>query len=64
MKGSKGSISHYTKAIIDWLGCSEKRIFYVTAAKDWNIILGSRALRHTEAVINMGSTSVTIQPPE
>jgi len=27
MKGSKGSISHYTKVNCDWLGWSEERIF-------------------------------------
>jgi len=63
MKGSKGSISHYTKVNCDWLGWSEERIFYVAARKDWDVILGSPALRHAKAVINMGTISVTIQPP-
>jgi len=63
MKGSKGSISHYTKVNCDWLGWSEERIFYVAARKDWDVILGSPALRHAKAVINMGTMSVTIQPP-
>jgi len=63
MKGSKGSISHYTKVNCDWLGWSEERIFYVAALKDWDVILGSHALRQAKAVINMGTMSVTIQPP-
>jgi len=63
MKGSKGSISHYTKVNCDWLGWSEERIFSVAALKDWDVILGSPALRHAKAVINMGTMSVTIQPP-
>jgi len=63
MKGSKGSISHYTKVNCDWLGWSEERIFYVATLKDWDVILGSPALRHARAVINMGTISVTIQPP-
>jgi len=63
MKGSKGSISYYTKVNCDWLGWSEERIFYVAAHKDWDVILGSPALRHAKAVINMGTMSVTIQPP-
>jgi len=63
MKGSKGSISHYTKVNCDWLGWSEERIFYVAAHKDWDVILGSPVLRHAKAVINMGTMSVTIQPP-
>lgn len=45
IKGYKGSISHYAKAIIDWLRWSKGRIFYVGARKDWDIILGSPALR-------------------
>jgi len=63
MKGSKGSISHYTKVNCDWLGWSEECIFYVAALKDWDVILGSPALRHAKAVINMGTMSVSIQPP-
>jgi len=63
MKGSKGSISDYTKVNCDWLGWSKEQIFYVAAVKDWNVILGSPALRHAKAVINMGTISVTIQPP-
>jgi len=35
----------------------------MAALKDWDVILGSPALRHTKAVINMGTMSVTIQPP-
>ena len=60
MKGSNSSISHYDKAIIDWLGWSEERIFYVAGLEDWDIIIESPALRQTEAVINMGTNSVTI----
>jgi len=63
MKGSKGSISYYTKVNCDWLGWSEERIFYVGVLKDWDVILGSPALRHAKAVINMGTMSGTIQPP-
>jgi len=63
MKGSKGSISHYTKVNCDWLGWSEERIFYVAALKDWDVILRSSALRHAKAVIKIGTMSVTIQPP-
>jgi len=63
MKGSKGSISHYTKVNCDWLGWSKERIFYGAALKDWDVILGSPLLRHAKAVINMGTMSVTIQPP-
>jgi len=63
MKGSKGSISHYTKVNCDRLRWSEERIFHVAARKDWDGILGSPALRHAKAVISMGTMSVTIQPP-
>jgi len=63
MKGSLGSISQYTKVNCDWLGWSEERIFYVATLNDWDGILGSPALRHAKAVINMGTMSVTIQPP-
>jgi len=63
MKGSKGSISHYTKVNCDWLGWSEERIFCVAALKDWDVILGSPALGYAKAVINMGTMSVTIQLP-
>ena len=62
VKGSKSSISDYTKATIDWLVWSEERIFYVAALKHWHIILGSPASRNTKAVINMGTNSITIQP--
>jgi len=63
MKGSKGSISHCTKVNCDWVGWSEEQIFYVAALKDWDVILGSSALKCAKAVINMGTMSVTIQPP-
>ena len=63
LKAWKGSISHYTKAIIDWLGRSEQGIFYVAAHKDWDIILVSITLKQTKAVINMGTYHVTNQPP-
>jgi len=62
MRGSKRSISHYTKVNCDWLGWTEERILYVTALKDWDVILGSPALRYAKAVINMETMSVTIQP--
>jgi len=63
MKGSKGSISYYTKVNCDWLGWSEERIFYLAILKDWVVILRSPTLRHAKAVINMGTISITIQPP-
>jgi len=63
MKGSKGSISYYTKVNCEWLEWSEERILYVAALKDWDVILGSPELRHAKAVINMGTISITIQPP-
>jgi len=47
----------------DWLGWSKERIFYVAALKDWDMILGSLALRHAKAVVNMGTIRLTIQPP-
>jgi len=53
MKGSQGSISHYTKANCDWKGWSEEQIFYVASIRDWDVILGSPSLKHTKAVINM-----------
>ena len=62
MKGSKESISDYTKVNCDWLGQSKERIFYVAALKDWDVILGSLVLRHAKAVINIGTMSITIQP--
>ena len=63
MKGSQGSISDNTKVNCDWLEWSEEGIFYVAALQDWDMILGFPALRHIKAVINMGTMSVTIQPP-
>jgi len=63
MKGCKGSISHYINVNCDWLGWSEERIFYVAVLKNWDMILGSPALRHAKAVINIGTMCVTIQPP-
>jgi hypothetical protein len=63
MKGSQGSISHYTKAKCDWKGWSEERIFYVAGIRDWDVILGSPSLRHTKAVINMETMKVSVQPP-
>jgi len=35
----------------------------MAALKDWDVILGSPALKHAKAVINMGTICVTIQPP-
>ena len=63
MKGYKGSISHYAKAIIHCLQWSKGRIFYVGARKDWDMILGSPTPRQTKAGINMGTHSITIQRP-
>ena len=64
MKGSKGSLSHYVKIKLDWLGWLEERVMLVAALKDWDVILGSPSLRHVKAVINMGTMTVSIQPPE
>jgi len=36
----------------------------VAALKDWDIILGSPALRDIKAVINMGTITVSIQPSD
>ena len=36
----------------------------VAALKDWDIILRSPALRDMKAVINMGTMTVSIQPPQ
>jgi len=36
----------------------------VAALKDWDVILGSPALKDMKAVINMGTMTVSIQPPE
>jgi len=36
----------------------------VAALKDWDIILRSVAIRDIQAVINMGTMTVLIQPPE
>jgi len=47
----------------DWLGWLEERIFYVATLKNWDVILGFPVLRHAKTVINMGTMSVTIQPP-
>jgi len=36
----------------------------VATLKDWDVILGSPALRDMKAVTNMGTMTVSIQPPE
>ena len=36
----------------------------VATLKDWDVILESPALRDMKAVINMGTMTVSIQPPE
>jgi len=64
MKGSRGSLTHYVLVQLDWLGYLEERTMLVAALKDWDIILGSPALRDMKAVINMGTITVSIQPPE
>jgi len=64
MKGSRGSLTHYIIVQLDWLGYLEERIMLVAALKDWDVILGSPALRDIKAVINMGTMTVSIQPPE
>jgi len=64
MKGSRGSLSHCVIVQLDWLGYLEERTMLVAALKDWDVILGSPALRDMKAVINMGTMTVSIQPPE
>jgi len=64
MKGSRGSLTHYVIVQLDWLGYLEERTMLVATLKDWDIILGSPALRDMKAVINMGTMTVSIQPPE
>ena len=64
MKGSRGSLTHYVIVQLDWLGYLEERTMLVAALKDWDVILGSPALRDMKAVINMGTMTASIQPPE
>jgi len=64
MEWSKGSLTHYVIVQLDWLGYLEERTMLVAALKDWDVILGSPALRNMKAVINMGTMTVSIQPPE
>jgi len=64
MKGSRRSLTHYVIVQLDWLGYLEERTMLVAAVKDWDVILGSPALRDMKAVINMGTMTVSIQPPE
>jgi len=64
MKGSRGSLTYYVIVQLDWLGYLEERTILVAALKDWDVILGSTALRHMKAVINMSTMRVSIQPPE
>jgi len=64
MKGLRGSLTHYVIVQLNWLRYLEERTMLVAALKDWNIILGSPALRDMKAVINMGTMTVSIQPPE
>jgi len=64
MKGSRGSRTHYVIVQLDWLGYLEERTMLVAGLKDWDVILGSRALRDMKAVINMRTITVSIQPPE
>jgi len=64
MKGSRGSLTHYVIVQLDWLGYLEERTMLVASLKDWDVILGSPALRDMKAVINMGTITVSIQPPE
>jgi len=64
MKGSRGSLTHYVIVQLDWLGYLEERTMLVATLKDWDVILGSFTLRDMKAVINMGTRTVSIQPPE
>jgi len=64
MKGSRASLTHYVIVQLDWLGYLEERAMLVAALKDWDVILGSPALRDMKAVINMSTMTVSIQPPE
>jgi len=64
MKGSRGALTHYVIVQLDWLGYLEERTMLVAALKDWDVILGSPALRDMKAVINMGTMTVSIQPTE
>jgi len=64
MKGSRGSLTHYVIVQLDWLGYFEEQTMLVATLKDWDVILGSPALRDMKAVINMGTMTVSIQPPE
>jgi len=64
MQGSRGSLTHYFIVQLDWLGYVEKRTMLVAALKDWDVILGSPALKDMKAVINMSTMTLSIQPPE
>jgi len=64
IKGSRGSRTHYIIVQLDWLGYLEERTMLVAALKDWDVILGSPTLRDMKAVINMGTMTVSIPPPE
>jgi len=64
MKRSRGSLTHYVIVQLNWLGYLEERTMLVAALKDWHVILGSPTLRDVKAVINMGTMTVSIQPPE
>jgi len=64
MKGSRGSLTHYVIVQLDWLGYLEERTMLVATLKDWDVILGSPALRDMKAIINMGTMTVSIQPRE
>jgi len=64
MKGSRGSLTHYVIVQLDWLGYLEEQTMLVAALKDWDIILGSPALKDMQAIINIGTMTVSIQPPE
>jgi len=64
MKESRGSLTYYIIVQLDWLGYLEERTMLVATLKDWDVILRSPALRDMKAVINMGTMTVSIQPPE
>jgi len=64
MKGLRGSHTHYVIVQLDWLGYLKEQTMLVAALKDWDVILGSPALSDMKALINIGSITVSIQPPE
>jgi len=58
IKGLRGSLTYYVIVQLDCRGYLEERTMLVAALKDWDVILGSAALRDMKAVINMGTITV------